>query len=271
MLKEYIKASLQRMNLYHKVKFSFLYDVYWSLMNPGVIADRDKEVKFYRQTLKGMRKGDLVFDIGANFGYKSDIFLRLGASVIAAEADSFCLKILQQRFKKKSVTVIGKAISYKQGRENLFVEKPGSAKNTLSKKWKDVLEDQNISRFKEIHNFTSIIPVDTTTVENLIEEYGVPYFVKIDVEGYECNVLKGLRSKVPFISFELNLPEFLNEGMQCISLLKDIYAEAKFNYIIEDCGIGFKLEEWVGYEEFSGLLQKYSDRYMEVFCRMTEE
>jgi hypothetical protein len=52
-----------------------------------IIDRRDSEVEFYRHLLKGFRKGDMVFDIGANQGQKTDVFLRLRARVVAVELD----------------------------------------------------------------------------------------------------------------------------------------------------------------------------------------
>jgi FkbM family methyltransferase len=50
--------------------------------------------------------------------------------------------------------------------------------------------------------------VKTTTLEELILTHDLPFFVKIDVEGYEASVIRGLQRPVPFLSFEVNLPEF---------------------------------------------------------------
>jgi hypothetical protein len=46
------------------------------------------------------------------------------------------------------------------------------------------------------------IKVQSTTIDAMIERYGVPDLLKIDVEGYELNVLKGLTQKVNDICFE---------------------------------------------------------------------
>ena len=45
-------------------------------------SERRRELDLYRQFI---RKGDLCIDVGANIGDKTDLFLRLGASVIAIE------------------------------------------------------------------------------------------------------------------------------------------------------------------------------------------
>lgn len=46
------------------------------------------------------------------------------------------------------------------------------------------------------------IPVEVITLDQLIENYGLPHFCKIDVEGFEDQVLAGLSYPLPALSFE---------------------------------------------------------------------
>src|SRR5689334_10232142 len=95
-LKQRVQAFLSRVGLYQRIKSSCLYDLYWSIADRRLIDDRSKEVEFYRNTLKGFRPGHVIFDVGANEGQKTDIFLRLGAKVVAAEPDERNQSILKQ-------------------------------------------------------------------------------------------------------------------------------------------------------------------------------
>src|SRR6202042_3395213 len=108
--------------------------------------------------------------------------------------------------------------------------------------------------------------VQTTTLQELIAKYGVPFFVKIDVEGHELNALRGLQWPVPYLSFELNLPEFRSEGEECIGVLKGLEPIGRFNYT-SDCTRGLALEKWVMADEISSFLDQCNERSIEVFWR----
>ena len=69
-------------------------------------------------------------------------------------------------------------------------------------------------------DFRHNVRVNTVTLEDLIRAHGRPFFVKIDVERYDAKVLAGLKQPIPYLSFEVNLPGFRNEGLKCIELLE---------------------------------------------------
>ena len=72
---------LLRAGLYHRLKASVAYDLYWNIADPRLIAEQLAEVEFFRRTLQGLKKDDFIFDIGANRGHKTHILLRFGVSV----------------------------------------------------------------------------------------------------------------------------------------------------------------------------------------------
>ena len=96
--------------------------------------------------------------------------------------------------------------------------------------------------------------------------HGLPCYVKIDVEGFETNVLRGLHRPVPYLSFEVNLPEFKPEGLECVELLRRLAADGKFNYVV-DCRHGLVLERWLEPREFSPVLDACSETSIEVFWK----
>jgi FkbM family methyltransferase len=267
-IKRYSQQLLKRLHIYERLKASHLYDLYWKIADPSVVDARNREIAFYRNTLAGFRKGLVIFDIGANDGYKTMIFLRLGAKVVAVDPDEANVRILSEKFCrcrlfKTPVSIVGKAVSDHQGTAVFWIDRPGRTQNTLSQKWVEVLRDDQ-SRFKFHHTFGGKTEVATVTLQELISAYGVPFFVKIDIEGYELNALKGLQTPVPYLSFELNLPEFSLEGLECISVLEQLAPRGSFNYVIGG-RTELAMEQWVRADEFRDILRNCTHRAIEVF------
>lgn len=266
---------LKRAGLYYRLRTSKIHDLYRGVADKNWILARERQIGFYRRALPELRQGDLIFDVGANDGFKTDLFLRLGARVVAIEPDETNQSILRERFLKlrlteKPVVIVGKAVADRNTMESMWVDGPGSAVNTLSQKWAITLRG-NKARHTYGHcglDFVQRKTVETTTLEDLIATYGRPLFIKIDVEGYEVNVIRGLRQAVPCLSFEVNLPEFRPEGLQCVESLSRLAADSRFNYAV-DCERGLVLERWRDGNEFLQVIEGCTDNSIEVFWRST--
>jgi FkbM family methyltransferase len=247
---------------------SRIYDIYWRIFDRRILDAQRAELMFYRGLLRGFPANGLVFDVGANHGWKTNLFLGMGARVIAVEPDETSQDILRQSFLsyrlfKKPVAIVGKALSERDAIETMWIDTPGSAKNTLSRKWVSTLRADE-ERFGATLNFAVQKSVGTTTLDRLIAEYGVPFFIKIDVEGHESSVLRGLHHPVPHLSFEVNLPEFRSEGFECVELLDRLCSQGRFNYVA-DCREGFMLERWVDTAAFARVLAACTAKSIDVF------
>lgn len=256
-----------------RLKSSFIRDAYWTVAHRERLESLRQEVHFYDSVLVGFGRGDLIFDIGANNGAKTDVFLRLGARVVAVEPDETCSRILRDRFLAyrifpHPVSIHTRAVSSQIATEEMLIDGPASAVNTMSRKWAEGLK-KNKASFAHGHcglEFTEAKSVQTTTLEELIASNGVPFFVKIDIEGHELSALRGLHRPVPYLSFEVNLPEFRPEGLECIGLLRKLAPTGRFNYT-SDCARGLALDHWVLGDEFSVILDRCSERSIEIFWK----
>jgi len=268
-----IQASLERVGVYQRLRASRVSDLYWNIADKRRIDARHREMDFYRSLFNGFHRGDLIFDVGANDGRKTDVFLRLGARVLAVEPDEHNQQVIREKFltlrlARKPVVIVGKAVSDKVTTETMWIDRAGSSLNTLSHKWVETLKGDK-TRFKHTNSsleFAQHRLIEATTLDDLIVAHGLPFFIKIDVEGYEANVVKGLRYRVPLLSFEANLPEFRPEALECVELLERLSVDGKFNYAAEGRQT-LALETWLDAGAFSQELEKCSLNTIEVFCK----
>jgi FkbM family methyltransferase len=221
------------------------------------------------KSLIGTGQNHLVFDIGASCGTKTAIFLKLGTKVVAIEPDRVCLKVLKARFKNnKNVFIVDKAVSDEEGSGKFYITGGGSGFNTLSSKWTGVLRNAEINRFGYKMRFDSVCDIQTVGLSDLFQKFGIPYYIKIDAEGYERNILKGLSQAIPLLSFEANLPEFKEETIDCLRYLYNITPQCRFNYSIFD---KLELNDFISFDEFFNFFHQTKLRYMEIYCKMTDD
>ena len=79
----------------------------------------------------------------------------------------------------------------------------------------------------------------------LIQQYGVPDFIKIDTEGFELEVLKGLSKPVKALSFEYTLPHQKDKAIECISVIDLLYKGNVLYNICRDEAYTMHLPEWI--------------------------
>ena len=147
-----------------------------------------------------VRRGDLVFDVGAHVGDRVASFRRLGARVVAIEpqpALAFALKTLYGR--DRNVTIESKAIGRSPGTLKMMINVDNPTVSTASSAFIDAAKG---AQGWEGQVWEKAIVVPVTTLDALIEAHGVPAFVKIDVEGFEGEALAGLTRTVDVLSFE---------------------------------------------------------------------
>jgi FkbM family methyltransferase len=177
-------------------------------------------------TIYDVLAGHLVFDIGAHRGKMVDQYRARGCRVIAVEPMIDYAAFLRTRYAQDSlVEVVPCAVTEQPGEILLSVCSAAPTITTCSPHWKT-------GRFAD-YTWDREYKVSACTLDQLIEHYGMPYFCKIDVEGHEIQVLRGLSKPISYISFEF-ASEFVQDALICMQLLSAVDTRYRFNIAYGD-------------------------------------
>jgi FkbM family methyltransferase len=193
---------------------------YFKFLIRGLPTPPDRDFHF-------LKSGMLIFDIGANMGNYAALFAKRGAKVIALEPQPFCYGFMRYRFLfNGAIKLIQAASGEREGTMQMTVSSAHTL-SSLNTEWIKKVNDSQ--RFKQ-HGPTwdEKIDVHVTTLDKLIGVHGTPDYIKIDVEGFEKNVIAGLSQKVRCVSFEFTFPELKTDAIDCIHMLDKL---GRYDYV----------------------------------------
>jgi FkbM family methyltransferase len=193
---------------------------------------------------------ELVFDIGAHAGNRTRAFAALGCRVIAFEPQPDFARWLRWLFSgKPKVQVLQSGVSERDGRVALAVSDRFPTVTTLDDSWRDVRSRE--AGFAGVE-WNRAIEIESATLDTLIGRFGEPAFVKMDVEGAELRILRGLSRPIRALSFEY-LPTALPEARACLKRVQEI-GPYRFNLSV---GESYRLHwnDWVGADEVAAALE----------------
>ena len=149
--------------------------------------------------LKMIQLGDICWDIGANIGFYTCLLasqVEESGAVVAFEPALRTCGYLSENVSLNrfaNVTVVNKGLSANVEQRHLYYSEAGLAEGTASLKY--------------ANGRTASERVTLDTIDNLARELPVPDFIKIDVEGYQLEVLRGgehyLKTHAPLLMAEL--------------------------------------------------------------------
>jgi FkbM family methyltransferase len=197
---------------------------------------------FYNQFLK---PGSVFFDIGANYGNRIEPLVNDNIKIIAIEPQIECVRYLRKKYGKK-ITILQNGVGEEIKTQLMYISTNANILSSFSKDWID--STKNSGRFKKI-NWDKTRKIEMITLDSLIKTYGKPDFIKIDVEGFELEVLKGLSQNVNVLSLEYTVPERKEALIDCLLYLNNLSnSNVLFNYCITE-NTEFALPQWVNFNE----------------------
>lgn len=197
------------------------------------------EKEIIRFMKKHVKKGTIALDVGANIGYFTLLLSRLvgkKGKVIAFEPSEFAYGLLKENIKVnylKNIIVYQQAVSDAAGETNFFEGPKGyEVYNSFS---------SPVAKGSEGIHFTQR-KVRVDTIDNILDKLGISQvdFVKIDVEGAELKVIRGMKNTV--------------RNNQQIKLLFEASRSLCANF-------GYSLKELVNEIEMTGFHCQYLDQW----------
>jgi FkbM family methyltransferase len=232
-------------------------------MYHGQPAKYRRMVRLYGGFLDG---GDLAFDIGAHVGSRVRAWRRLGVRVVAVEPQPDCLRVLRLFFgRDPCVTIRPEAVGAEAGRARLALSSATPTVSSMSPDWIDSVTADR--RFAGVR-WDRSVEVEVVTLDDLIAAHGVPAFCKIDVEGFEVDVLAGLAQPLPALSFEY-LPPAHDAALTALGMIERLGSYV-YNYSPIET-MRFASDRWLDATELVRLLDRVRPlgRSGDVYARLS--
>ncbi|HPU57690.1 MAG TPA: FkbM family methyltransferase, partial [Verrucomicrobiota bacterium] len=144
----------------------------------------------------------MIFDVGAHKGEDTEFYLKKGFKVLAIEANPTLANELRDRFseaiREGRLTVIHAAVADKDGEIEFFLNER-SVFGTINPGWAERNEKMGARSTKVV--------VPAIDFRKLLREHGVPYYLKIDIEGADMlcvHALESVPNRPKYVSIESN-------------------------------------------------------------------
>lgn len=197
----------------------------------------------------------LAFDIGANRGDWTHAALQQGYKIVALEPGTIFNQLVKNYIYNPNVIMLKLAVDSTSDDMVSFYEAEEDGLSTLNIEW---LTAEHLPYAGK--PFTTV-KVRTVTVDDLVQQYGEPQLIKIDVEGAEWNVLNGMSRKYGMLSFEWTQAT-LDEHEKQLRYLKQLgYSYVAPQYIEHHC---LKPSNWFPLHNFD------MSRWVHETCQLWE-
>ena len=209
------------------------------------------------------QNNNLIFDLGFYDGSDTKFYLDKEFDVVAIEANPYLynegLNKFRNEIEKKRLILINRAIVEKklsniESKTKFFVS---DTRNELSSCLIEIAESEGSK--------VECIYVNTITLKDLFNKYGVPYYMKVDIEGNDAIVARQLfeEEKPKFVSFETAKKDYFDifswlyvSGYRKFQLVNQLnnsqYSSGKFGKFLPE-------NKWISYDELLTRYIKYKE------------
>jgi FkbM family methyltransferase len=131
---------------------------------------------------------NLIYDVGAHTGEDTEFYLKKGFDVVAVEASPELILRVRKRFEssidKGQLSLVEAAIAEHTGEVDFYLNETESVWGTARLEWAE--------RNRRLGAQSRKIKVNAVTFGSLLQQYGIPYYLKVDIEGSDLLCLESL-------------------------------------------------------------------------------
>jgi len=193
---------------------------------------------------------DLIYDVGSHVGHDTAFYLHKGFRVLAIDAHPGMVDSVRTRFAQEiargRLTVLNAVISGDEGDVDFWISERDSGSSSLDR-----------HRAGRLESAVRQVQVPSVSLGQIFREYGVPYYLKIDIEGADHHCLQALcRTDLPqYLSWEASADALQSLDLvaqlgyryfKCIDQLLFRQPSYRFSWPFR---IDRKLRGWIGIGE----------------------
>jgi FkbM family methyltransferase len=221
--------------------------------------------RFYEQFFG---KGDTVFDIGANDGSISSFCLNLGAKVVALAPHPDHVNTLRQTLgANKRFFLLPNAIS--SFKAEIILTADEITTTILAKHYDEWELNRAFIDSAPTTTLVSETPltIKVITLDYMVEQFGLPVFCRIETDGEETEVLRGLNYTIPVLAFNFHSynPKRTTELIRRLLVLGDY----EFNWC-EEYTLQFRSDTWLSAKELNTSITESQGKHLtgDIYARL---
>ena len=228
----------------------------------GIPGWKSRLLKLYKPFVK---QGMLCFDIGSHFGNRISIWRKLGAKVVAIEPQPGLYSFLSRRYSgDTNITLLQGVVSNEIGQVTFYHNTRNPSVSTTDRSW---IEEKKADPLWGKYIWDEEFQVRSFTLDQLIAQFGMPDFCKIDVEGAELNVLSGLSTPLKCLSFEyITIDQ--DRSLKCIDRIEEL-GRYEYNWTFSEFS-ALRSPKWLSATEMKTAIRRMKDGTYsgDVYARM---